>query len=119
MDTTYFDTYSLNWMYDYLNSKGLIGSMIGDGYYMFKNDTVICFINIGEPMHPNTDFRLAIDNAKAFNKIGQVPVSIDVFNTTESEVSKWLDFMGSKEGHDYSNTFAYLDDEDRPCVVYP
>ena len=118
MDNTYFNTYNLDWMYEYLTEANLNCSMIGDGYYMFKNDDVICFVNLGEKMHPNVDFRLAIDNQKAFNKIGQIPVSIDITEECKELVVKWVKYMGTKEGFMYSNSFEYLEDENRPCYNY-
>lgn len=114
-----FSTYGLNWLYSLLVNNQFKIEEISDCYYKITGKGTVAFINLREPVHPNVDMRLAIDSKEAYNKIGQVPISIDVFNTTESEVSKWLDFMGSKEGYTYSNSFAYLDDEDRPCVVYP
>lgn len=118
MDKTYFDAYNLNWLYEILVKNGLNCSMIGDGYYMFKNSKVVCFINLGEPMHPNVDLRLAIDNAKVFNKIGQIPISIDIMQPDENLVLKWIKFLSTKEGLNYSSSFEYLDDESRPCYIY-
>ena len=118
MDTIYFDTYNLKWLYDLLMKNKFSCSDLGDGYYSFTDENTLCFINLGEEMHPNVDFRLAIDNAQAYNKIGQVPVSIDILEADEMLVLQWLKFLGSIEGFTYSNSFAYLDDDARPYFDY-
>jgi len=118
MDITYFKAYDLDWLYDLLTNNKFSCSEIEQGYYSFTDGLTTCFINLGEELHPNVDFRLAVDNVKAYNKIGQIPVSIDVAQADESIVLKWINFLGTDKGFTYSNTFEYLDDGSRPCYCY-
>lgn len=84
-----------------------------ESYFKLYGATAVGFLNLGSSMHPHVDFKLSLDNAAAFNKIGQVPIVIGLTNLTEEVLNKHWNFIGSPEGYRYSNNFEYLDDENR------
>lgn len=112
-----FKNLGIKWILDLMQSYGKVEE-IEDCLYKVETSEVVMLLGVSADLHPNVSFRLAIENKKAYNKISQVPVNIDIFDTTKEEITEWINFMGTERGYQYSTSFEYLDDETRPCVIY-
>lgn len=76
-----------------------------------------CVPNNGES-YRYIDGKIAADHEEAFNKWSHCPLVAHLPNT-EAEASKiveYLAWLGTDEGYQWSNSFAYLDDPKLPRV---
>lgn len=90
----------------------------GEEEYEVIGNGVVGYFNLGFDLHPMIDFRFSFDNAGCFNKIGHCPVSYDIMSNDLQLLKHWLDFVGSVKGYEWSNSFAYLDDDLRPMIEH-
>jgi hypothetical protein len=74
------------------------------------------FCTFSDTVHPYLNGRFVADNKECFNKWSQCPMVLTI-PTDFDQLKFHLNFLGSKEGFEWSNNFDYVDDRKLPFQV--
>lgn len=102
---------------NYLTSKGFEVKEYNEGVYFSKIEISSCFLRLyfGEydcDDNPRLQGYLVADRDDLFDKISKCPMSVR-FPFDETEVEKYLKFLASEEGFEYSKQFMFRNVEIR------